>query len=56
MMIDVIEVKEHEGGGATAVVEMDNEFLQFVVERGFNSIIAQAIERLEDGDLNGRKG
>jgi len=53
MMIDVIEMKENEGGGATVVIDMDNESLQFLLERGFNSIIAQAVERYDDGDIDG---
>lgn len=56
MIINVLEIDESEGGGATVVLEFDDEAVHFLVESGFNSILAKAIEQCSREKEDGREG
>ena len=56
MIINVLEIYESEGGGANVVLEFDDEAVHFLVESGFNSILAKAIERYGREKEDGREG
>jgi len=54
MIINVLEIEENDDGGATVVLEFDDEAVHFLVESGFNSILAKAIEQCSKEKEDGR--
>lgn len=47
MKIDVIEYREEGDGGATCTIDIDEEGKNFLIERGFNSLLENAIEKMK---------
>lgn len=58
MIIKVLEIEENDDGGATVVLEFDfdEEAVHFLIESGFNSILAKAIEQCGREKEDGREG
>ena len=53
MLIEVVEYKDDEDGGATVTLDLDEAGKEFLIERGFNSLIRDAINKMkEDGDYD----
>jgi len=52
MLIEVVEYKEDEDGGATVTLDLDEAGKEFLIERGFNSLIRDAIDKMKaESDL-----
>jgi len=47
MLIEIIEYNEDSDGGATVTIDIDEEGKTFLIEKGFNSLLENAIEKMK---------
>jgi hypothetical protein len=47
MKIEVTNYEENEEGGAVSTLELDQEAIRFLVEKGVNAILKEALDNFE---------
>jgi hypothetical protein len=47
MKIEVIEIKDLEGGGAEVIIDFDDEAKRFLINEGFISALERGLARVE---------
>ena len=47
MKLEIIDYKEDSNGGATVTLDLDNETREFLIERGFNDVLRDAIMKAQ---------
>jgi len=55
MKIDVISYRDDSDGGGSVDLDLDNEAIQYLIDKGFNSLLKDAIELMKNETENERK-
>lgn len=55
MKIDVISYRDDSDGGGSVDLDLDDEAIQYLIERGFNSLLKDALKLMNNETENERK-